>query len=542
MSESKTFPISAWGPLKRPFYRMLWIANSCSMIGVWMHDVGAVWLMTSLAPTPFMVAIIQTASALPMALLALPAGALADIFDRKRLILTTLVWRIIVSGGLGFITVLGYTTPSVLLVATFALSFGMAMSAPAWQAIIPDLVPRDEVPEAVTLGAVALNVTRGVGPALGGVVVATIGSGGTFLLNAASLIWITFIMGSWKHTVTKSTLPEERLIGAIRTGIRYVGNSPEVKNVLIHTGAFSICASAMWALLPIVAKQYMELTSVGFGLLLGFFGVGCLLGVVILPRIRQSFMINHLVSMTVVLFSVVLFSMAYARDFLILACAILIAGASWLVLFSSLMASLQSMTPSWVLGRVMSVHALVFFGTQAVGSAFWGFAASAAGLPSALTGAGVLLIASLALTHRYKMTAGKRLDLSPSREWTQSPLVTRPGMEEGPVLVSIEYRIDPEKAPDFIRAMGPMKAIRRKYGAIRWTLFKDVSDPSRYRESFIVESWVEHLRQHDRFTISDIAILERVYSFNLDGRPQRVDHFIAERVPKVSAGHLEIEP
>jgi len=400
MSESKTFPPSAWRPLKRPFYRMLWIANSFSMIGVWMHDVGAVWLMISLAPTPFMVAMIQTAAALPMALLALPAGALADIFDRKRLILTTLIWRIVVSGGLGFITVLGYTTPSVLLIATFALGFGMAMSAPAWQAIIPDLVPRDEVPEAVTLGAVTFNVTRGIGPALGGFVVAAMGSGGTFLLNAASLLWISLVIGSWKHTVTKSTLPEERLIGAIRTGIRYVRNAPEVKNALIHTGAFAICASAMWALLPIVAKQYMGLSSVGYGALLGVFGVGCLLGVIILPWIRRRFMLNHLVSMAVVLFSVGLFAMAYFRNFPLLACTMLIAGASWLALLSSLMASLQAVTPSWVLGRVMSVHALVFFGTQAGGSALWGLAAGITGLPVALTAAGVLLIVSLALTHR----------------------------------------------------------------------------------------------------------------------------------------------
>lgn len=538
MSESRISSPSAWLPLKRPFFRMLWIANSFSMIGAWMHDVGAAWLMASIAPTPFMVAMIQTASALPLALLALPAGALADIFDRKRLILTTLIWRIVVSGGLGLITVLGYTSPSVLLVATFALGFGMAMSAPAWQAIIPDIVPRKEVPEAVTLGSVTFIGARGAGPALGGLVVAAVGSGGTFVLNAASLLGITFVIGSWKRTVSKSTLPEERLIGAIRTGIRYVGNVPEIKNALIHTATFSICASAMWALLPIVAKQYMELTSVGYGMLLGVFGAGGLLSVAILPRIRSRFTLNQLVFVTVILFSLVLFAMAYVRNFALLGCTMLIAGASWLALLSSLMASLQSVAPSWVLGRVMSLHALVFFGTQAGGSAFWGFTAGVAGLPEALTGAGVFLIASLALTYRYSVTTGELLDLTPSREWTLAPLVTRPGMEEGPVLVSIEYRIDPEKAPDFIQAMGPMKAIRRKYGAIRWNLFRDVADPSRYRESFVVESWAEHLRQHDRFTVSDIAILERIYSFNLDGRPKRVDHFIAERVPKISPGHL----
>ncbi len=497
--------------------------------------------MTTLAPTPFMVAMIQTAGALPMALLALPAGALADIFDRKRLIFTTLVWRIIVSGILGLITVFGYTTPSLLLVATFALGFGMALSAPAWQAIIPDLVPREEVSEAVMLNAVTFNVSRGIGPTLGGFVVAAIGSGGTFLINAASLFGITFVFGSWERPVQKSTLPEERLIGAIRTGMRYVRNAPEVKNTLIHTGTFSICASAMWALLPIVAKQSMGMTSVGYGALLGIFGGGCLLGVFILPIIRQRFAIHQLIFIEVILFSVGLFAMAHIRNFLLLSCAMLIAGASWIALLSSLMASLQSVTPSWVLGRVMSVHALLFFGTQATGSAFWGFVAGEVGIPESLTAAGLLLIISLVLTHRYKVIAGEKIDLSPSREWTLAPLMTRPGMEEGTVLLSIEYRINPEKAPEFIHVMGAMQSIRRKYGAIRWHLFRDVADPSRYRESFIVESWIEHLRQHERFTVSDMAILEKVYSFNLDGRPKKIDHFIAERVPKPDASQFELK-
>lgn len=541
MTETNPFSLLAWRPLKRPFYRRLWIANSFSMIGLWMHDVGAAWLMTSLAPTPFMVAMIQTAGALPMALLALPAGALADIFDRKRLIFTTLAWRIVFSGILGLMTIFGHTTPSLLLVVTFALGFGMALSAPAWQAIIPDLVPREEVPEAVMLNAVTFNVTRGLGPTLGGFIVAAIGSGGTFLINAASLFGITLVIGSWERPIHRSTLPEERLIGAIRTGMRYVRNAPEVKNALIHTGAFSICASAMWALLPIVSKQSMGMTSVGYGTLLGIFGGGCLLGVLILPIIRQRFSINQIISLAVVLFSIGLFAMAHIRNFLLLSCAMLISGASWLILLSSLMASLQSVTPSWVLGRVMSVHALLFFGTQATGSALWGFVAGEFGLPEALTGAGLLLIISLALTHRYKVMAGEKIDLTPSREWTLAPLMTRPGMEEGPVLVSIEYRINPEKAPEFIHVMGAMQSIRRKYGAIRWHLFRDVADPSRYRESFIVESWIEHLRQHERFTVSDIAILEKVYSFNLEGRPKKIDHFIAERVPQPDTSQFEIK-
>jgi MFS family permease len=532
MSDNNITPPSAWRPLKRPFFRMLWISNSFAQIGGWMHEVGAAWLMATLVTSPLMVAMIQTAAALPLALLALPAGALADIFNKKRLILTTLIWRIVVTGGLGLITVLGYINPIILLVATFAIGFGMALGAPAWQAIIPNVVEREEIPEAVTLNAVTFNATRGVGPALGGLIVAVIGSGGTFLLNMASIVWVTTVIKSWKHKVVKSSLPEEQLIGAIRTGIRYVGNSPEVKSILIHTAAFAVCASAMWSLLPVVAKQQMGLSAVGYGLLLGIFGAGGLIGVVILSQIRRRFILNHLVIASVIMFSFVLFAMAYGKSYLLLACAMVFAGASWVAILSLLMAALQSATPTWVLGRVMSVHALVFFGAQACGSAIWGFIAGLAGLSVVLTVSGILLITSLLMTHRFKLITGEKLDLSPYREFTFASLHEGPDMDEGPVLVSIEYKIKPKTAAKFIQAMGPMKAIRRKYGAIHWRLFRDVTDPGHYREYFIVESWVEHMRQHDRFTVSDKDVVQNVNTFALGGRPYKVDHFIAEPVPK----------
>ena len=528
--------LSAFSPLRNPFYRWLLIANLFSQIGMWTHDIGAAWLMTTLAPTPIMVALIQTATALPMALLALPAGALADIFDRKRLILTAQIWRGAVSAALGVLTLLGLGIPVLPLAGTLLLGFGTALGAPGWQAIIPEVVPREEIREAVTLGAVSSNTARGIGPALGGFIVTAIGSGGAFILNSASLFWIMTVIATWKRTITKSTLPAERFVGAIRTGMRYVANSREVTHVLIHTAAFIFSGSAMWALCPSWPGSDWDWD----------------------PRVRYSdgeysgpedwpafsfsrpcaaewTSIGRFISPAC---SFPLFcSPAYSPDPFLLGAAMFIAGASYLTLMSSLMSSLQSMTPSWVLGRVMSIHALVTFGSQAAGSAFWGSTAEVIGLPQSLTCAGIVMVGALAITRRYKVVSGEQVDLSPLKEWTLTPLANKPALEEGPVLVAIDYHIDPQQAAEFVVAMRPMKAIRRKYGAVRWLLFRDVAIPGHYRESFIVGSWVEHIRQHERFTVSDIDVLERINSFNLEGTTRQVEHFIAEVVPKVKIGN-----
>ena len=444
-SPEKTYR-SAFSPLKYNFYRWLLFANFFSQIGMWVHDIGASWLMTSLAPTPIMVALIQTATALPMALMALPAGALADIVDRKRLLLTTQVWRVVVSAVLGLLTIFGYVNPFVLLMATLLLSFGTALGAPAWQAIVPEVVPRGEIREAVTLGAVSSNTARGIGPAIGGFIVTAIGSGGAFLLNSVSLFGIMTVIMTWKRTVEKSSLPTERFFGAMRTGLRYAANSVEMKNVLLHTAAFIFSGSAMWALVPIVARQRLGLGSTGFGLLMGIFGAGGLASIFVLPALRRRMDINKQVYLACVLFSVVLFVMANSTLRVFLGGAMFVAGAAYLTLMSSLMSSLQSMTPTWVLGRVMSMHALVAFGCQAAGSAFWGALAEILGLPQSLTCAGILLVGALVITHRFKLVSGDQVDLSPLKEWTMTPLVEKPALKEGPVLVALEYYINPRSS------------------------------------------------------------------------------------------------
>ncbi|MBN2039618.1 MAG: MFS transporter [Spirochaetes bacterium] len=536
MSENKGSFLSSLQPLKVPFFRMIWITNSFSMFGMWMHDVAAAWLMTSLAPSPLMVALIQTATTLPMALLALPAGAFADIFDRKKLLLTTFVWRFVVALTLGLLVIFGLVNPGILLVATFVLSLGSAIGAPVWQTVFPEIVPRKVLSEAVMLNAVTFNTARGVGPAIGGFVLTFLGAGANFIINAASLISTGLVISTWKRKKKKSTLPEERMIGAIRSGVRYVRHSPEIKNMLIHTITFAFCASAMWSLIPYVAKETLKVSSSEYGILLAVFGMGGIVGLLLMSKIRHLFSFNLLIAGSAFLFSFVLFAMAYGKSYWLLAAAMLPAGVSWLIVLSSLMAALQSVAPSWVLGRVMSVHALIFFGTQAGGSAIWGTAAGIAGIPVVLLIAAVLLVISIPATYPFKLITGEGVDLRPYAEWRLSPLKQRPGMEEGPVLVTLEYEIDPKKASRFIKAMGPLKATRRKYGAVMWRLFKDVSKPGHYRESFLVESWAEHIRQHERFTVSDIKILNHVNSFAIGGKPYRVEHYIAEPViaPKLS--------
>ncbi len=521
---------SIWSPLSDRSFRLLWITNVVSLIGTWMHEVGASWLMTSLTLSPFVVAMVQTATTLPFFLLSLPAGALADTIDRRRLLIFTQILMSAAALGLGLITVFGKASPLTLLVFTFILSIGAAINTPAWQAIIPELVSRKDLASAITLGSVSFNIARVAGPALAGLIVAALGPGITFLLNALSFSGVVTVLIRWKREPTMRTLPEERLMGAIRSGIRYVRNAPDVWTVLVHTGIFSFFASSLWAFLPIVARSHLGLSSAGFGMLLGFFGIGGLVGAAILPKVQHKTSMNFLVALSTILFSLVIFALAVLKDFKLLSIAMVIGGISWLAVLSIFNTSVQSVIPSWVRGRVISVFILVFFGGMAGGSVLWGAIATKTSISATLVGTSLCIVTGTFLTWRYKLSSGEGLDLTPSQNWPLLAMEKRPDMEEGPVLVVVEYHIDPVQLQAFMDAMGPMKTIRMRDGAIRWNLFRDVTTAGHYIESFIVESWVEHLRQHERFTVSDREIQKHVRSFQSGGKPVIVQHFIAEPV------------
>jgi MFS family permease len=521
---------STWSPLRRSLFLWLWIAAVASNIGTWMQNVGAEWLMTSVAPSPMMVALMQTAEMTPLFLLALPAGALADVVDRRRLLLFTQGWMLLAAVTLAGLTLAGLTGAWTLLLLTFSLGLGAALNAPAWQAIVPELVPRDELAAAVSLNSVAFNIARALGPALGGLVVAAAGPWAVFLLNAFSFLGIMLVLYRWRREPSESMLPTERVMGAMRAGLRYVRHSPELRTVLLRTGIFVVCASALWAMLPLIARRELGLSAVGYGVLLGGLGTGAVLAAFILPGIRKRVSLNLLVGSGTVLFAAVTLTLAYVRIMPLLALAMVLGGIAWMALMSSFNVSVQTVVPAWVRARALAVYLLVFFGGLACGSAFWGALATRVGIPRALLCAALAMLAGLLAALRYPLVADEGLDLDPSFHWSEPTVISEPNPEDGPVLVTVEYLIDPARADEFRKAMDEVKRIVRRDGAMRWGLFNDQADEGRYLETFLVESWAEHMRQHARVTNADRAVQDHARSFHIGDSPPVVTHLIAENV------------
>jgi MFS family permease len=523
---------SIWTPLRHPVFRALWIASVASNVGTWMHNVGADWLMTTLAPNPFMLGLLQAAENAPLFLLALPAGALADIVDRRRLLLFSQAWMLVAAIALALLTLLGLTTPSVLLLLTFALGLGAALNAPVWLAIVPELVPRDDLPLAVGLNSIALNIARAVGPAIGGLIVAAAGSWAVFLLNSLSFIGILIVLRKWHREPLESVAPAERLAGAIRAGLRYVRHAPELRSVLARTAVFASCASALWALLPLVARQQLGLGAEGYGVLLGGLGGGAIIGAFALPRLRQIVPINILIIAGTCVFAVITAMLALVHSLFILAIAMIFGGVAWMTLMSSFNIAVQTVVPEWVRARALSIYLLVFYGSLAGGSIAWGSIASHLGIPLTLLAAAGMLLTGLLAHFFYTLPQGRTLDLSPSLHWTEPVVNTDPDPEEGPVLVMVEYQIEPERAAEFIDAMRALGRIRRRDGASRWGIFHDAANPGRYVETFMVESWGEHMRQHARVTNEDRVVKARARSFHIGPGAPRVSHLIADEHSK----------
>lgn len=481
---------SAWSPLAQPVFRALWFATVISYIGTWMQDVGAGWLMASLASSPLMVALVQAASTIPMFLLALPAGALADIVDRRRLLLAA---QAVMFGGallLGLLTLFGQTTPWVLLTCTFVIGVGTALNAPAWQAITPELVDRKDLSSAVALGSMGINGARAVGPALGGLVITTMGPAMPFLLNAVTFIGVMVVLFRWRRPLPASGLPAERLVAAMAAGMRFVFHSPALLAVLVRTASFVLPASAFWALLPLIAKREMGLGPGGYGLLLAIFGLGAVGAVFLLPPLRRMFGIDWVSAATVFLFSATLFILALMPGFVVACLVMPVAGAAWLSLLSSFSTAAQTSVPSWVRARAMAVYfLLVFFGSMAIGSIFWGAVANRAGIYPTLIAAAVVLLLGLPVVLRFRLLAVEELNLSPSLQWPAPAVAEEPDFSEGPVLVTVEYRISPEQVSEFLRAMEELRLERRRDGAISWQLYRDLGEAGRFVENFVVETW-----------------------------------------------------
>ncbi len=519
---------SAWSPLRHTLFRNLWIATVVSNVGTWMQDVGAGWLMTSLSSSPSMVALVEAADGIPLMLLALPAGALADIIDRRRLLIGIQVYLLVVAGALAVCTFLELTTAWGLIGFIFALGVGGALMMPAWSAIVPDLVGADELPSAVALNSIAINVSRAIGPAIAGVLVAAVGAWLVFLLNALSYIGIVVVLARWQREHHKSTLPAERFFSAMRVGMRFVMHTRALQVVLIRGAAFFVFASATWSLFPLIVRRELGRGPETYGLLLTCIGLGAVGGAMLLPRIRSRVSRDALVAGASVLYAIAALALGYVQNIGLLALAMLATGVAWISILSALQVSAQMTLPPWVRARGLAAFVVVFMGGMALGSILWGQVATYIGIPRTLGAAALGMVLAVVLTFGFKLGEHQVLDFSPSMDWPLPVLAEAP-QSDVPVLVTISYRVQSDKRADFVAAMQELREMRRRNGAYFWQLFHDSEDPTRFIETFMDESWLEHLRQHERVSVADREIQRRAKQYLVEGTSTHSSHWLAER-------------
>ena len=515
---------SLWRPLRVSTFRNLLVADVVSDIGAFMQNVGAAWLMVSLGAGPIYVALIQTASSLPYFLLALPAGSAGDIFDRRKLVLATESWMMGVALLLAVLTIAGFMSPWLLLVLTFALSAGDAFETPTWRAILPELVAKDDLAAASALNGIEFNLARAVGPALAGIVIAAAGVATAFVVNFVSFFGVILAVARWKRPIRKRTAPPETLTGATVAAIRYVGHSPTILTVVVRTGIVMFFSSALFALLPTVARSVNQ-TAIGYGILLGCFGAGAIGGALIMQAVRARWSTEVIVSTGVMIFGLVIVAISGLHRLSTLAPVMLVGGAAWVTFISLISALVQNLAPDWVRARVLAIFILVYQGSFALGSAAWGAVAQRAGIRIALVYAGVGTIGSLMFALFAKLPESTA-DLSPWNHW-RMPVVVKEAtadLQQGPVLVAVEYTIIPEREAEFVAALHQYGRIRRRDGAYRWGIFRDIAVADRYLEIFLVHSWAEHLRQHERQTQGDREVEQRLSSYV--GAEPKVRHLI----------------
>ncbi|MEZ0111493.1 putative MFS family arabinose efflux permease [Catenulispora sp. EB89] len=496
-------PPSAWSPLRQPVFRALWFAQFASNVGSWMQTVGAQWLL--IAKGAALLSLVQVAAGLPVLILALPAGVLADLVDRRRLLLGVQGGMAAVAAVLTVLAFAGHLGPWTLLALTFLLGCGGALNGPAWQALQPTLVPRDQLRPASALGAVNQNVARAVGPALGGLLVAAAGVGWTFALNTVSFAGILVVLARWRpaRPAPRPGQEREQAVAALRAGTRYVSHSPRVRRILLRSALFVPGAAALWALIPLTAHQTLHMGSAGYGLLLAAVGFGAVGGAWALPRVSGHLGGDWTLALSNVLFAAALLAVDYVADAVVAFVALVIAGTAWIWALSTLNAALQLGLPAWVRARAVAFYLLVFQGGMAIGALVWGQVAQWAGLSAALVSAAVLLVAGAA-TVRLLPLRDRQLDTDAGVTWPEPRLELEPAPTDGPVMVTVEYLVPEENAEAFRRAMARLERTRRRTGATTWGLYRDPEQTDRYQETFTVRSWAEHMAQHhERYTGSD---------------------------------------
>jgi predicted MFS family arabinose efflux permease len=526
---------SAWAPFRSRWFAAMWSAQFVSNIGSWMQTVGAQWLMLTLTSSAAYVALVQTAASLPVMLFAVLAGAVGDLVDRRRFLLIAQAFMLVAAVALGALALAGLVTPWVLLALIFAVGTGAALTAPTWQTLQPELVPPADRAQAISLGSVNQNLARAVGPAIGGLVLAATTAGTVFMINAATFLAVMAVIYRWRSTRPAQTLPREHVGEAIRAGGRYVAASPALRVILVRAALFVFFASSIWALLPLTARSQLHLGSGGYGALLGCVGVGAVVGAVLLPRLRAKLSPDALLSAGSLGLAAVALVLGYVHVTALVAVALAVGGLAWILALSTLNSLYQLTLPGWVKARGMSFYLIVFQGGNAIGSAVLGLTAVRAGLSPTLLIAAVALALGPLAGLRYRFQSIPAGDLLPAGDWPAPALEPSDSPAEGPVMVSVEYWPQDGLRDELLAALQDTRFSRRRTGAVSWRVWQDAAEPGRIVEQFVVASWPEHLRQHERVSGRDAERLRKIRAMTDPSHPTTVTHWVT---PPASAAGL----
>ena len=518
----------ALAPLKDRTFRMLWLAWLAANMTMWMNDVAAAWLMTSLTTSPVMVALVQTASTLPVFLLGLPSGAMADILDRRRYFATTQLWVSINAMVLAALSLADALTANLLLVLTFVNGIGLAMRWPVFAAIVPDVVPRAQLSPAIALNGIAMNLSRVIGPVLAGALLAVFSSAAVFVLNAL-LAGIAFtLILRWKHQPKASALPGERFVGAMRVGLNYALQSPRLKVILLRVFLFFLQSTALLALLPLVARRLHGGGPGTFTVMLACLGLGAIFAALRFPHWRARYSRDQFVLVGTLVQAALAALIVYVPELWLALPAMALVGMAWISVANSLTISAQMALPDWVRARGMSIYQMALMGGSAAGSLLWGWVADWTSVATSVACASVFGVVVLVALRRLTIEGGADPDFSPAplANTIEPPLGVEP--EDGPVMVTVEYLIDPVRAAEFAAVMQRTRRARLRQGALSWGLFRDAAQPSRVIEYFVDENWVEHQRRLERFTAFDAGLREQRLAFHLGAEAPRVKRFVAQ--------------
>jgi MFS family permease len=520
--------LGALAPLRNATFRMLWVAWLAANISLWMHDVSAAWLMTTLTTDPALVALVQTASTLPMFLLGLPSGALADIVDRRRYFAGTQLWAATIALLLMFLSLAGALSAPLLLLLTFLNGITMAMRWPVFAAIVPTLVPRAQLSAALGLNGAAMNVSRIVGPAIAGAILASVGSALVFALNAAVSVLAFFTILRWRSERKDSALPGERFIGAMRVGLQYLRQAPRLQVTLLRIGLFMLQVSGLMSLLPLLAKQLPGGGAGTFSALLAATGLGAVAMVIYMGRLRERVGRDHAVSGGCMLHAAAATGAAFAPNLWVALPCMFAAGAAVILTANTITVAAQLTLPDWVRARGMAVYQMALMGGAAAGAALWGHVAVGLQVRGTVLAAAAFGVVTVLITHRMSLESVNPDDQRPAPVAALPDPAIAIDANDGPVMVTIEYQIDPTRALEFAAVMQETRRARLRQGALSWGLFRDAAVPGRYVEYFVDETWVEHQRRLERFTAGDAGLRERRLGFHVGAQPPRVRRLVGE--------------